>query len=141
MRNITAFQGSDLIGLMDQMLLAGGAGTLGGSAQGREVDRSDRVTGVSPGAMVPRSDLRVGGIELGAASLSGAARSERPEAMLGRGSRVTGSGGAAFPAAGALPPAGSPAGSRANVGQAFALSNGASVSFAAFADFQPDRFP
>ena len=142
MRDVAALSVVDtgLIGLMDQMMGGGGAFTLGGAAHAPAdgaMARRDRVAGVSPVGMQPRSGLDIGGIALGTASLSGAAaRSEHPEAMLARGSRVTGSGGAAMQ----MPPT-ARAGRRMEAGgQAVALSSGGSVCFGILADFQPERF-
>ena len=142
MRNIAALSVVDtgLIGLIDQMMASGGAFTLGGAAHASAdgpMDRRDRVAGVSPVGMKPRSGLDIGGIALGTASLSGAAaRSEHPEAMLARGSRVTGSGGAALQ----MPPT-ARAGRRMEAdGRAVVLSSGASVCFGILADFQPEQF-
>ena len=142
MRNIAALSVVDtgLIGLIDQMMASGGAFTLGGAAHASAdgpMDRRDRVAGVSPVGMKPRSGLDIGGIALGTASLSGAAaRSEHPEAMLARGSRVTGSGGAAMQ----MPPT-ARAGRRMEAdGRAVVLSSGASVCFGILADFQPEQF-
>ena len=109
--------------------------TIGGAAQGPEDGRSDRVAGVSAAGHRVGPAEALGTASLGTTSLAGAAgRSERPEAMLARGSRVTGSGGAAMASRSAVPP-GQPSGDLV-----FALPHGGSVAFAALADFSADRF-
>lgn len=109
--------------------------TIGGAAQGPEDGRSDRVAGVSAAVNRLRPADTHDTASLGTESLAGAAgRSERPEAMLARGSRVTGSGGAAMSSRSAMPP-GQPAGDLV-----FALPHGSSVAFATLADFSADRF-
>ncbi len=124
--------------------------TIGGGTQGPEDGRSDHIAGVGAAGSRLRPADAPGFTSLGpafagpafagpalmdTASLSGAAgRSERPEAMLARGSRVTGSGGAAMSTGSAMPP-GQSAGNLV-----FALPHGSSVAFAALADFSADRF-
>ncbi len=118
--------------------MAGGALTLGGAGHARMLKarpEANRIGGVSPAAMKPRLPSEIVEIALGAASLTGAAaRSDRPEAMLARGSRVTGSGGAAM----SMPAAAQAVSTKSR--QALALPCGGSVSFAVLADFRPEHF-
>ena len=146
----SSIHATDMIGLMSQMLEGGSAATLGGgmhTPQGpdaaRSDGRSDRVAGVRPGAMNSlfasggSAEQGIGGPELGTASLSGAsARSDRPEAMLARGSRVTGSGGAASPG----PPTSRSARPPAAASWPLALPSGGSVTFVGLTDLRPLRF-
>ena len=142
----SSIHATDMIGLMSQMLEGGSAATLGGgmhTPQGPDAARSDRVAGVRPGAMNSlfasggSAEQGIGGPELGTASLSGAsARSDRPEAMLARGSRVTGSGGAASPG----PPTSTSARLPAAASRPLALPSGGSVTFVGLTDLRPLRF-
>ena len=150
----SSIHATDMIGLMSQMLEGGSAATLGGGmhtpqgpdaarSDARSDGRSDRVAGVRPGAMNSlfasggSAEQGIGGPELGTASLSGAsARSDRPEAMLARGSRVTGSGGAASPG----PPTSTSARLPAAASRPLALPSGGSVTFVGLTDLRPVRF-
>lgn len=154
----SSIHATDMIGLMSQMLEGGSAATLGGGmhtpqgpdaarsdgrSDARSDGRSDRVAGVRPGAMNSlfasggSAEQGIGGPELGTASLSGAsARSDRPEAMLARGSRVTGSGGAASPG----PPTSRSARPPAAASRPLALPSGGSVTFVGLTDLRPLRF-
>ncbi len=71
-------------------------------------------------------------VSQGFVSVAGAAApSERPAAMLARGARVTGSGGASCFVLSS---------DTADSGLTIALPDGAAVSFASLADFRPERF-
>ena len=114
------------------------ASTLGGAAHETALHdrtRRDRVGGGRPERQLSASDpvgiASQAYMSLGFASVAGAtAGCERPDAMLTRGARVTGSGGASCSVLSA---------DTSDSGPTIALPDGAVLSFASLADFRPER--